>query len=103
MGVDAACDNGDIATDQCSDGNSACSSDGVGYKCLCTSDYFDLSGTCTSSKLNALLLLFFSFLACSSDGGGGDTCLCTSACYESSSTCHDSKLDFSILSILSIR
>ena len=38
MDVDAACDNGDIATDQCSDGNSACSSDGVGYKCLCTSD-----------------------------------------------------------------
>ena len=75
VSVNATCNNTETATDQCSDANSACSDDGTGgYKCLCTSTYFDSSGTCTLRKKPG-------------EGCASDQCVVNAMCSATNNTC----------------
>jgi len=45
--INVGCDKDDMAADQCSVTNTACSDDGAGvHKYLCTSDCYESSSTC---------------------------------------------------------
>ena len=57
VNINHVCAIADTATDQCSVSNTACSDDGAGgNKCLCTSNYYEMSSTCQDSKLDFLIL-----------------------------------------------
>ena len=55
--IGGTCDIADMAEDQCSVMNTACSDDGDGAKkCLCSSNYYESSSTCHNSKLDFSIL-----------------------------------------------
>ena len=57
VAIGDTCDKDDMATDQCSVTNTACSDDGAGTnKCLCTSTYYQSGSTCNISKLDFSIL-----------------------------------------------